>query len=96
MKFKVTYHDVESKQVITRECQSFDYLTSDNEFTFTPINGRIFKSIAIKSPTVTVTYDRGVRGLYLIKVEGFQYIGEKGGYWPTKTTIELIDDTEQK
>lgn len=94
MKCTVQYYDVDTDTCITRECLDFEYLTSNNEFSFTPLNGLIRKAITISRPSVTVTYNRDRRQPLHINVEGYQYM-KSGGYWMTKTKLnfEEYDDS---
>ena len=86
MKFKVTYYDIDTDSGVTKYCERLDYRTTDEYFSFYPIDDpvRIYKAVIIDRPKISICQiPNGIR----IVVEGYQYM-KSGGYWKTKTIIE--------
>lgn len=88
MKFKVTYYDYETDKSVTKACIDIDYNTTNDNFSFTPVDNpvRIYKSVTIDHPRVTIYQnDLGIR----ITVAGYQSTKDSG-YARTKTVIESV------
>jgi hypothetical protein len=90
MKLKVVYYDIENDSSIEKDCIDIHNDTTDNTFSFTPVDNppKIYKAIVIDHPIVKLYQNKS--GL-TIKVIGYQYT-KSGGYWRTETKIYSADE----
>lgn len=87
MKATVRYFDYDLNDMVVKKCENFHY-TANQEFEFMPVDepAKIYKSIVIKHPKVSIHYRSELEKME-VTVEGFQYT--KNGYILTTTTITI-------
>ena len=88
MKFKVSYYDSDADSVVEKNCEEihFSNKSGEDSFSFMPVDDppRIYKPVIIDSPNVSISLNRYG---FQIRVEGYQYNLNSGGYCKTITTI---------
>lgn len=88
MKKTVTYYDIETDSIVTKDCVDIHFAgEKPTEFCFTPVDNpvRIYKQLNIYNPIVSISMKDGSLQIY---VSGFQQI-KSGGMAHTLTAIRI-------